>query len=170
MWKKSNDQDFVETPMTEQPASVAPLHTPTTQKSRSVIGSSITVKGDIVGDEDLLVSGTLEGTLNLPNNDIHIGAGGKVKADLKALKISIEGKVNRDLNGSERVVIKQSGRVEGNIVAPRVVLEDGCQFKGSVEMNMEPSANKSKPLTSPSIAPKINEYPTKAKTRASGAS
>ena len=84
-----------------------------------------------------MVKGNVEGTLNLPNNNIQIDPEGEVKADLKAQKISVAGKVEGNLVGSERVVIEKSGQVVGNIVAPRVALEDGCKFKGSVEMNMD---------------------------------
>jgi len=113
----------------------------TRQSGGSIIGSSITLRGDISGEENLVVKGNIEGTLNFPNNDIQIDPEGRVKADLMAQKISVAGKVRGNLNGSERVVIENSGEVEGNIVAPRVVLEDGCKFKGSVEMNVDSSAS-----------------------------
>ncbi|MFC1681945.1 polymer-forming cytoskeletal protein [Pseudomonadota bacterium] len=103
----------------------------------SVIGSSIILRGDISGEENLVVKGRIEGTLNLPSNDIQIDPEGRVKADLMAKKISVAGKVRGNLSGSERVIIQKSGEVEGNIVAPRVVLEDGCKFKGAVEMNAD---------------------------------
>lgn len=111
------------------------------QSGSSVIGGSITLRGDISGEENLIVKGNIEGTLNFPNNDIQIDPEGRVKADLMAQKISVAGKVRGNLNGSERVIIQKSGEVEGNIVAPRVVLEDGCKFKGSVEMNVEPGSS-----------------------------
>jgi cytoskeletal protein CcmA (bactofilin family) len=107
------------------------------QSGSSVIGDSITLRGDISGEENLIVKGNIEGTLNFPNNDIQIDPEGRVKADLMAQKISVAGKVRGNLNGSERVIIQKSGEVEGNIVASRVVLEDGCKFKGSVEMNID---------------------------------
>ena len=107
------------------------------QSGSSVIGGSITLRGDISGEENLVVKGNVEGTLNFPNNDIQIDPEGRVKADLMAQKISVAGKVRGNLNGSERVIIQKSGEVEGNIVAPRVALEDGCKFKGSVEMNAD---------------------------------
>ena len=113
----------------------------TRQSSTSIIGSSITLRGEISGEENLVVKGNIEGTLNFPNNDIQIDPEGRVKADLMAQKISVAGKVRGNLNSSERVVIQKSGEVEGNIIAPRVVLEDGCKFKGSVEMNADSGAS-----------------------------
>lgn len=109
----------------------------------AVIGASIYVRGDVSGDEDLIIQGHIEGTCSFPKNSVTVGGDGRVKANLEALNITVEGQVTGDLHGSEKVAIKRSGRVEGNIVAPRVVMEDGCHFKGSVEMNAE----RSKPLS-----------------------
>lgn len=131
----------------------------------------------------------MEGTISLPKNEILIGPDGQVKADLTALKVSIEGRVTGDIRGSERVVIKHSGKVEGNIVAPRVVLEDGCQFKGSVEMNTDATAagastgskaqdskqaqgagQDAKQKSESGSNPKVNQYASEVKSRASNAS
>jgi len=120
-----------------------PITAARSHSSAAVIGPSIHVRGDVSGDEDVIIHGKLEGTVSFPKNNITVGADGRVKADLKALKITVEGQVSGDLHGGERVTVKHTGRVEGNIVAPRVVLEDGCQFKGSVEMNFDAS----KPLS-----------------------
>ena len=135
MWKKPNEPETAEQAV-ETPPKPTPKAAPT-GGTKSIIGTSIVLKGDITGDEDLIVKGNVEGTLSLPNNNIQIDPEGEVKADLKAQKISVGGKVEGNLVGSERVVIEKSGQVVGNIVAPRVALEDGCKFKGSVEMNMD---------------------------------
>jgi len=124
-------------PSTSASSNAAPAMGTRQSSGSSVIGSSITLRGDISGEENLIVKGNIEGTLNFPNNDIQIDPEGRVKADLMAQKISVAGKVRGNLQSSERVVIQKSGEVEGNIVAPRVALEDGCKFKGSVEMNVD---------------------------------
>jgi cytoskeletal protein CcmA (bactofilin family) len=145
MWKKTDDpktsfdEAAPESRQAEAPPSASRAPAAASRQSAS-IGPSITIRGDITGEEDLVVHGRIEGTLTLPDNNIVIGADGQVKANLNATKITVEGHVSGDLNSSERVVIRQSGRVEGNITAPRVVLEDGCRFKGAVEMNMDSSA------------------------------
>jgi len=125
---------------TQQPRPTQASQGGATEHRRSVLSPAISVKGDISGTEDLVLEGRMEGTINLSKNEVLIGPDGQIKADITALKVSIEGSVTGDIRGSERVVINHSGRVEGNIVAPRVVLEDGCQFKGSVEMNVDSSA------------------------------
>lgn len=147
MWKKSDETkpgfdappagETVEAPQVSTPATSSSAGAARPARQPASIGPSITIRGDITGEEDLVVHGRIEGTLNLPKNDITVGADGQVRANLKATRITVEGQVTGDLQGSERVVIKQSGRVEGNITAPRVMLEDGCRFKGAVEMNVD---------------------------------
>ncbi len=140
MWKKDSETPDQEPEIRSTPvqASVKPAGG---SGGTSVIGGSIVLKGEISGNEDLVIKGRVEGTLELPNNDVQVDPEGKVKADLKAKKISVAGHVEGNLTGSERVVIQKSGRVQGNIVASRVVLEDGCQFMGSVEMKQDSSSN-----------------------------
>ena len=106
----------------------------------AVIGGSLCVEGTIKGKEDLLVEGTVKGDIDLPGNVVTVGTGGLVKARIHAAVIVIEGKVEGDLIGEEQIEVRRSGNVLGNIVAPRVGLEDGAQFKGNIDMNPKPAA------------------------------
>jgi cytoskeletal protein CcmA (bactofilin family) len=101
----------------------------------AVIGPGIHINGDISGDENLLVEGKVEGKIRLASHHVEIGQSGKVKADITAKVIKIAGAVRGDLSGSEKVVISRTGNVHGNIVAPRMTLEDGAIFKGSIDMD-----------------------------------
>lgn len=100
-----------------------------------MIGSSIVIKGTVTGDEDLTIEGKIEGTIDLKSNVVSVGPSGRVKADINAKIVNIEGEVAGDITGNEKVVISKSGNVKGNIVAPRVTLEDGAIFKGSIDMD-----------------------------------
>lgn len=100
-----------------------------------MIGPSIEIKGSVTGDEDLVIEGTVEGTVELGSHQVTVGPSGKVNADIHAKVVTIDGEVSGDLNGGEKVVISKSGRVRGNIIAPRVLLEDGAIFKGSIDMD-----------------------------------
>jgi cytoskeletal protein CcmA (bactofilin family) len=142
--KGRNAEQQVE-PVTAEPPAPASQPTPTptpTSRITAMIGASIKIKGDITGEENLVVEGQVEGQINLANHDLTIGDSGQVTADLKAKTVQIHGTVNGDIAGSELVVVSKTGRVLGNIVAPRVTLEDGAQFKGSIDMS--PSAEQSK--------------------------
>ena len=169
MWKKTDDpksafddaqqggERTMETPRAAapRPGSGGASPQPASRQPAS-IGPSITIRGDITGEEDLIVHGRIEGTLTLPDNDIIVGSDGQVKANLNATKLLVEGRVIGDLSASERVVIKKSGQVEGNITAPRVVLEDGCRFKGSVEMNMDSGSSASSSASRASVEKKTD--------------
>lgn len=100
-----------------------------------MIGPSIVIKGTVSGDEDLLIHGSVEGSVELGAHEVSVGQSGKVKADITAKVVRIDGEVAGDIKGHEKVVISKSGNVRGNIVAPRVTLEDGAIFKGSIDMD-----------------------------------
>ncbi len=101
----------------------------------AVIGAGIKVNGEISGNENILIEGRVEGRISLSGNDVTIGKTGQVMADVSAKTIRVAGEVGGDLKAKERVVISGTGNVRGNVVAPRVVLEDGAIFKGSIDMD-----------------------------------
>jgi cytoskeletal protein CcmA (bactofilin family) len=133
--------------LTEPTTAQAPSSTvsPKTARSVAMIGPSIKIKGEVSGDEDLLIQGQVEGTIHLKNNEVIVGESGHVSADILAKTIKIDGKVNGDITGTENVVISKLGNVRGNIIAPRVLLEDGAMFKGSIDMDPGDAAGKSAP-------------------------
>ena len=100
-----------------------------------MIGKTISIKGDITGDENLVIEGRVDGTVQLKNNDLTIGQSGRVTANVTANVVRIDGEVKGDIVGTEKVVVTKTGKVQGNIVGPRVTLEDGAKFKGSIDMD-----------------------------------
>jgi len=100
-----------------------------------MIGKTIQVKGNITGSENLTIEGSVDGSIDLPQNDLTIGESGQVMADIKAKTIRVDGQVNGDMYGAEKIVVSNTGRVKGNMTAPRVTLEDGAKFKGSIDMD-----------------------------------
>jgi cytoskeletal protein CcmA (bactofilin family) len=107
----------------------------------AVIGPKISFKGELTGEEDLLIQGRVEGTIDLKGNHLTIGKQGVVKANLMAKTITIEGTVEGDLIGQERIEIKSSSNVKGNLIAARVTLEDGAKFRGSIDMDSQTSTS-----------------------------
>ena len=101
----------------------------------ATIGPSIFIKGDLSGEEDLVIQGNVEGTINLKQNNLTIGQNGDISANIYARTVTVEGTLKGDIYGDEKVVIKKSGNVNGNVTAPRVSLEDGARFKGSMDMD-----------------------------------
>lgn len=106
----------------------------TSRDSSAAIGASIRIKGDVTGDENLIIQGHVEGTIKVQGHNVTISKTGKVKANILANQIIVEGELLGDMQGEEKVIIRETGNVHGNIVAPRVTLEDGALFKGSIEM------------------------------------
>ena len=87
----------------------------------------------------MLINGKVEGTIDFRENNIVIGEKGSVSANVIAKNIRVEGEIKGELRGSDQVTVQPSGRVTGDIRAPRVILHDGCQFKGSVDMEEKPA-------------------------------
>ena len=134
------DRPKERSPEPVEPVPVQAVETPrpnpaTTSRITALIGASLKIKGDITGDENLVIEGQVEGKVDLSNHDLTIGASGTVNANLSAKTVHINGAVNGDIDGAELVTVSKSGRVFGNIVSPRVTLEDGAQFKGSIDMS-----------------------------------
>ena len=103
----------------------------------SVIGPHIRVQGELLGDEDVLVEGRVEGKVLLAR-EFRVAPGGVVVAEVHAGTVVIAGHVVGDVSATERVEILPSGSLEGNIRAPKVAVGDGARFKGSVDMSAGP--------------------------------
>ncbi|TFG86775.1 MAG: polymer-forming cytoskeletal protein [Chromatiales bacterium] len=122
---------------THRPVPVSTAPAAVRGRATAVIGPSIQIEGTLRGQEDVSIEGEVTGTIHLQNNTLTVGAQGKIKADVYANTIYVEGSTEGDLFGSEQVIIRKSAKVRGNITSPRVSLEDGATFKGSIEMDPE---------------------------------
>ncbi len=100
----------------------------------ATIGKSIVFKGELTGSEDLEVNGTVEGDVKLPDNTLTVGQTGHVKASVSAKSVQIIGKVRGDVTATERIEIEASGVVDGDLRAPRLLVQEGAVMNGTVEM------------------------------------
>jgi len=117
----------------------------------AVIGPGIVIDGDISGSENLVIEGKVRGRIQLASHEVTVGQSGEVNADISAKVIRVAGKIKGDLSGKEKVIISSTGNVHGNIVAPRMLLEDGAVFKGSIDM--DPREPASQPAAQASAQP-----------------
>jgi cytoskeletal protein CcmA (bactofilin family) len=159
IWKKSE---------AEEPAapSLSPTHTSPppaargssqTTKERAVIGTSIEIKGTLTGGEDLLIEGRIEGEIEVRQHAVTVGKNGRIKADIHGRTIIVQGEVDGNLYAEEQIILRNTSTVRGNILGPRVTLEDGAHFKGSLDMTAKsapetpppPPGVRSSPATSP---------------------
>lgn len=102
---------------------------------KAVLGPSIHVKGELIGNEDLILEGKIEGVVRLRDNHLTVGKSADVKATLEAKAIRIEGTVNGDVLATDRIELASGSTLVGDIVAPRIIISDGARFKGSVDMD-----------------------------------
>jgi len=161
MWKKSESSEESNPQSTPAPQATPPAapRTPVpVQSARAVIGSTISIKGDLIGEEDLLIEGRVEGKIEFRHHSVVVGKNGRIKADIHGKTITVEGNVEGNLFGEEQLVVRQSGTVRGNIVSPRVALEDGSNFKGSIDMSpKEKSAAMPSAMPAPDKSSSINK-------------
>jgi cytoskeletal protein CcmA (bactofilin family) len=100
-----------------------------------VIGRSIQIEGAVRGNEDLRIEGDVSGTVEFRDSSLTIGKEGKVRADVYAKSIIVDGMTEGDLYATDRVIVHVNAQVRGNITAPNVGVEEGAKFKGSIEMD-----------------------------------
>ena len=98
------------------------------------IGKSVIIKGELSGSEDLFLDGEVEGNIDLHNHNLVIGPNGQVRANVHAKDIVVHGKVDGNLTGVEKVELKKSAVLNGDINTQRIVIEDGAFFKGSIDI------------------------------------
>ncbi|MGK7294326.1 MAG: bactofilin family protein [Candidatus Wenzhouxiangella sp. M2_3B_020] len=106
----------------------------------AVIGPSIAIDGELTGEEDVIVEGRIKGTVSLRQNTLTVGQQGQLDAEIYANTILVDGTVKGDLYAAERISIRKSARIDGNILAPRISLEDGARFRGTIDMDPESEA------------------------------
>src|ERR1700676_3010456 len=99
------------------------------------LGSSLNVKGDITGTEDLLIDGSVEGLIQLEERKLTVGTTAKVTADINARDVVVYGSVKGNVRAKGRIEIKKDGSVIGNLTTAQIMIEDGADFKGSIEID-----------------------------------
>ena len=145
------DQKPAETPrpLSSNPSAIMPTQAPaaapafrpapapgpgTGPVSTCVIGPKTRIKGELTGEENVVVEGNVEGSIKIAR-DLTVGPGGTVKATVNAQSIVVAGELLGDCNATQRVQIEASGRLTGNIRAPRVVIVEGATFRGNSDMS-----------------------------------
>ena len=142
MWKRDEavkpPQPAVASPAPIPQESAAPRSDVRHQERDTVnmgnIGKSVIIKGDLSGSEDLTIEGQVEGKIELRQNVLTIGANGKIKAQVFAKIVVVQGEVTGNITATERVDIRDNGSVDGDLSAPRIAIADGAHFRGSIDM------------------------------------
>ena len=107
----------------------------TADRATARLGPSLHIKGEITGNEDLTIEGTVEGLVQLDERKLTVGAAAKLTADIIAREIVVYGTVKGNLRAKDRIEIKKDGSVNGDLTTARIMIEDGAYFKGSIEID-----------------------------------
>ncbi len=100
----------------------------------SVLGSTLVFKGELSADEEILIEGTVEGTIAHHTKNVIVGKQGRVSALIHAHSVTIHGKVEGDIHGDALVALINGCEVTGQIFCPRIIMEDGARFNGTIQM------------------------------------
>jgi cytoskeletal protein CcmA (bactofilin family) len=103
----------------------------------TLIGKSVVIKGELSCSEDLYIDGQVEGPIDAKGNRLTIGPNGRVKANINACAVIVQGKLEGNIQASHRVDLKQSAVVMGDIATQRISIDEGAYFKGSVNIQKE---------------------------------
>ncbi len=114
---------------------------------QATIGRSIILKGELSANEDLIIEGQFEGTVNLQDHCLTVGSNGKVKAEIQARQVVILGSVNGNVNAREKIEVRRSGNVTGDLTSASISIEEGAYFKGSIDILREARAEDRTPVT-----------------------
>ena len=131
MWNEKKP----ETKSTEAPR---PMEAPA-ERATGWLGASLRVKGEISGTEDLLVDGPVEGSIHLNDRKLTVGKTAKIIADIEARDVVVYGYVKGNVHAKGRVEIKKDGYVVGNLTTAQIMIEDGADFKGTIEIDRSAS-------------------------------
>jgi cytoskeletal protein CcmA (bactofilin family) len=101
------------------------------------IGKSVVIKGEVSGSEDLFVDGEVEGSIDLRNHSLTVGPNGKLKANVTAKSIVVQGKVDGSMTASDRLDLRKSAVVTGDVTTQRIAIEEGAFLKGKVDIQKD---------------------------------
>jgi cytoskeletal protein CcmA (bactofilin family) len=101
----------------------------------TVINAGLTIEGELTSEEEVVVHGTVRGSLST-SDAVSIASGGVVQADVTAASLSVAGQITGNVTASERVDLQAGGRLIGDVKAARLTIADGASFKGNVDMEV----------------------------------
>jgi len=140
--------DYSYNPKSNAPASnpnaYNPVKTVTAPVDQATIGRTLVIKGEITGSEALYIDGRIEGKIIMPESRVTIGRNGKVDASIQAREVVVMGKVNGNIECSDRVDVRAEGAVSGDISTVRISVEDGAALKGGIQVRSEGKQGQSK--------------------------
>jgi cytoskeletal protein CcmA (bactofilin family) len=162
MWKRKEEEysPAVEPPAAQPSAGAPNVPQRAAESPRSdlrssevaTIGKSVVVKGELSGNEDLVIDGDVEGSITLRGQTLTVGPNGRVRANIEARNVILHGRVDGDIRATDRVDLRKSASLSGNISTARISIEDGAFFKGGIDIQKPEAAPKVEPKSQSAVA------------------
>ena len=111
------------------------------------IGESLRFEGTLSGLEDVVVDGEVKGTIRLPECSLTIGASGRIDADIEARNLTVLGHITGNIVCLERMRLCSTGSIDGDVKAPRILIEDGAVVRGRIDVVKPQPASEAAPKT-----------------------
>jgi cytoskeletal protein CcmA (bactofilin family) len=174
MWKPTRKEDEKPMPI-QEPSSPSPAAATAARPSEplrsdpprnvdvATIGKSVVVKGELSGSEDLYVDGNVEGSITLRGQSLTIGPNGRVRANIEARNVILHGQVDGNISASDRVELRKSASLKGDISTARIAIDDGAYFKGTIDIQktegskVEPKPQVMAAASSPATLPQSSQ-------------
>lgn len=138
MWNRGEPQQPPERASPQAQPAVRAQVPPTASGMLNVIGASIRVVGDIYSEEDLVIEGEVEGSLEIKNCRLTVGPRARAKSNIKAREVVIQGQVQGDVDATQKITIRREGSLVGNIRTTGIVIDDDAYFKGNIDIIRKP--------------------------------
>jgi cytoskeletal protein CcmA (bactofilin family) len=154
----NQDRERISTESPIMPAmSSGPVSAENGADKGAVIGKSVVIKGEVSGSESLYIEGKIEGVITLPGNRVTVGRNGQVVASVTAREVTVHGRIVGNVDATERLNVRSEGSLTGDVIAHRIMVEDGAYFKGKVDIR-----NSAQPAHQPvqKIAPASETHAT----------
>jgi cytoskeletal protein CcmA (bactofilin family) len=158
-----NSYDVKSSSPASNPNSYNPVKTTSVPVEQATIGRTLVIKGELSGAEALYIDGRVEGKISLPDHRVTIGRNGSAQANITAREVVVMGKVNGNIDCSDRIDIRSEGSVTGDVTTMRISVEDGAMLKGGVQVRSgekkQQSHAQSQPKPAEAPKPAVAEPP-----------
>jgi cytoskeletal protein CcmA (bactofilin family) len=124
----------------------------TANQNTAVLGRALSLRGELSGNEDLLIEGQFEGTINLQGHCLTVGSNAHIQASIQASKVIIDGSVKGNVTAREKIEIRRTAHVLGDLTTGGVVIEDGASFKGSIDIARGEARGEPRGLSAPAAS------------------
>jgi cytoskeletal protein CcmA (bactofilin family) len=133
MWKESTKSPTVE------PSRGPALPPERERRVVTCLGKSVSFKGALASSEDMIIDGRVEGTIDVPEHAVTIGPDADIRAEIAAHLVTIHGTVTGNVRANDKIDVRATGHLDGDLIAPRIVIAEGASIRGHVETATEPS-------------------------------